>query len=209
MKITKGQLNEAIRRLLAGGNISTDSPVHAVDIDVLITEVGLDMLSEFVEEYRRREGVRTIPGHTLVRQTGVSVTREGERCYADLPFKVVDLPNDEGVFRVQRSGSRDAMVRVDPLYDTVYLGTIAGESSMIENFRIEGDRVYFGNVGSSDLASVDMLLLGIPNDQDATINVPAGWNDRLREIVLTRANLIASRPEDMTLNRKDDTNGAG
>ena len=206
MKITKSQLNESIRRLLAGGNVSTDHPVHTVDIDVLITDVGLDMPSEFIEEYRRREGQRTIPGHTLVPKTGIAVTTDGERCFAELPFRVVDLPNDEGVYRVSRAGS-NAMVRVCPLHETIYQGTIAGQTSMVENFHVEGDRVYFSNL-TGDLASVNMMLLGIPNDQDASINVPAGWKDRLREIVLSRANLIASRPEDMILNRKDDTNVA-
>lgn len=203
MKITKRQLIESLNRLLAGGNIPTDHPVHAVDLDVLVTTIGLDLLKEFVEEYRRIEGTRMIPGHTLVKQT-VSVLTDGSVCYAEIPFRVVDLPNDEGVYRIQRTGSFAGMVRVSPMFDTIYAGTQAGSMSTIENFRVEGDRVVFGNLSKErSLTSVDMLLLGIPNDQDAVINVPAGWQDRLREIVLARANLIMARPEDMILDRKE------
>lgn len=203
MKITKRQLNESLNRLLAGGDIPTDHPVHFVDLDVLIDTVGLDLLSEFVEEYRRREGIRSIPGHTLIRQTA-TVTTDGDRCYAELPFRVVDLPGDMGVYLVKRPAAVDAMVRVDPHYDTIYTGTLAGKMSKIENFRVEGDRVYFGNISKSQaLLTVEMLLLGIPADQDTNINVPAGWQDKLREIVLSRANIIMSRPEDFVLDRKE------
>jgi len=189
MKITKGQLNESIRRLLAGGNIPTDHPVHAVDIDVLITTVGLDMLQEYVEEYRRRDGYRTIPGHTLVSATA-KVSTDGDRCYVELPFRVVDLPDDMGVFRVKRSGSINAMVRVSPLFDTVFSGTDAGNLSTVENFTVEGDKVYFGNLSKENaLSNVDMLLLGIPNDQTAVLNVPAGWPDRLRAVSYTHLTL--------------------
>lgn len=212
MKVTKGQLNEEIRRILSGGDISVDLDVHKVDVDVIMTYVGLDLIKKsLLNEASTREngGVLTVTGSYLVNFNDEPVLTDSDgRKYAVLPAKVVQLPGDRGVYMVTLKGGEVAMANVDPLFKTMYHGLEALDHSRISRYNVEGDKVYFHDLDKS-VCEVDMKLVCIPKNDDDMMNVPSGYQAELFNLVFSIFATMRAQMEDAEMDMTDGAVNAG
>lgn len=144
--ISKGKLAELILLQKSGGDPDPSSKFDIRDIEVCIDLA----ISEFMDRYMTENREAILNGDWVKSYKDVEVIFDCDReeAYIDLPASVISLHKDQGVRQISyMKGQSTSFTRQNPESQSVWDALEAGSLGVNEPFYLEGNKVYFPQMG--------------------------------------------------------------
>lgn len=198
MPSTKLQYAEQIMRIISKGDIQKDFPFDEREIIRYIDQVRDDLLTQEILADYKKNGTYTLAGDYVFSYFDIPIVLDADRGnapYAELPSRVLKLPEDRGVFQVSLMTSINyAMIPLRAGTVSLRSGLPQGRIQGRTGYHIEGQRVYIvvnTPANPTDL-TLHMRLVSTSEgvDNDAFLPIPPNLEARMIELVLARFGVV-------------------
>ena len=188
MERTLGQLAELILKRVYGGQLTHDKHITERQVMLHILQVRDQIIVQQAKQQLEETGY--IDGTLLTTYENQEVLWDTNReiAYMILPTEPADLPEDKGIYSIRgmkgkTRNNKSEFIRIPTgSWDTM---PIFFENRKVYEFIGQG-RVEFPNWGQDQIHPVLLQIVetNIPNDPDASLNVPTNLEDMIMRSVL-------------------------
>lgn len=198
MPSTKLQYAEQIMRILSKGDIQKDFPFDEREIIRYIDQVRDDLLTQEILADYKKNGTYTLAGDYVFSYFNIPILLDTDRAnlpYAELPSRVLKLPEDRGVFQVS------LMSNINYAMIPLRAGTVSLRSGLPQSriqgragYHLEGQRVYIVVNTPTNPTSLTLHMRLVSTSEgvenSSFLPIPPNLEARMIELVLVRFGVV-------------------
>jgi len=183
--VTKAQIADLIRDLKSGGIPNADNTKFDERDIFKMTDIAYSSLIAITHQQGE-----TNFGSYITAYPDIKVEKDDVRneFFSNLPAKLLTLPNDEGLRKVQPIQDRGVSIIItnngnEEIYSGLHAGGLGGRSACY----LEGDKIFYINLSShitsvliKQISSIEAL------DKDKAIPIPADKEQQLFDMIVER-----------------------
>lgn len=200
MAITKAKISELVQDIITGSSYSDQQKFHSSIIEEVAESIRNAMIGE-AYRFEKRKGTSELPGDFFKMFWGVEVKRDGNRYpYAELPSRLISLPNDKGLDGVMKEKGDEAEFNIIKpgsvqTFNRLDVGIVDDQNDVY----VENDTLYFPNI-DQDTEKVKVRMIPAINDldEDDVIPIPANFEEQFVQRIIQNLQEQKYTPQDTT-----------
>lgn len=214
MATSKKKIAEQALMIISGGMPTRDSAIHIQEILIAVEQAFATVVKGSWFQ-NKNEGISELNGTYVYTFKNQLILKDDDlnQWYTDLPASYIDLPHEIGIQTVafmpiprtntqpvSQGSQDDAIVRVPNGFLSLTRDLeVAGLSGRI-GYYVEGTRIYYVNMNTSNYGSKVMIKLNVSLDgidEDELINIPPEIQKQIVDMVVERYMTEQVAPKDI------------
>jgi len=187
MSITKNNLSDLVRDIIGGGDTALEGKYHPTIIWKLADTIIGGLITRAMYKNQESNGY-DIQGEFITTFKNVSVLKDEDtdEMYSELPAPLISLKKDRGLHRVSEMKNKEnafakALNGSDDVFSILDVHYLINKTE----YRLEGNRIYYRNLGTSVKKVLIKMVAGISElDADAPIPIPLSLEDEFLSRIL-------------------------
>lgn len=214
MATSKKKIADQALMIISGGMPTRDSAIHIQEILIAVEQAFATVVKGSWFQ-NKNEGISELNGTYVYTFKNQLILKDDDlnQWYTDLPASYIDLPHEIGIQTVafmpiprtntqpvSQGSQDDAIVRVPNGFLSLTRDLeVAGLSGRI-GYYVEGTRIYYVNMNTSNYGSKVMIKLNVSLDgidEDELINIPPEIQKQIVDMVVERYMTEQVAPKDI------------